>query len=102
MSGGFYGFWQDDNQLFVIKFNDLSAPDLPPDREIVNGGLVEVWFEDKFKPTSWLTLSGGVRQSPFTGGITENATSPRAGISIRVPKINLVFHGFYGHFYQAP
>jgi len=101
MSGGFYGFWQDDNQLFGVLFNDGSAANFT-DREVVNGGLVEVWFEDKFKPTSWLTLSGGVRQSHFIGEITENATSPRAGISIQVPKIGLVFHGFYGHFYQAP
>ena len=32
----------------------------------------------------------------------ENATSPRVGASIRVPKLNWVFRGFYGHFYQAP
>jgi hypothetical protein len=101
MSGGFYGFWQHDNQLFGVLFNDQSQPNFS-DREIVNGGLEEVWFEDKFKPTSWLTLSGGVRQTHFSGTITENATSPRAGISIQVPKIGLVFHGFYGHFYQAP
>ena len=102
MSGGFYGFWQHDNQLFAINFNDLSAPNLLPDREIVNGGLEEVWFEDKFRPTSWLTVSGGVRQSHFSGTISENATSPRAGISIQIPKLNWTFHGFYGHFYQAP
>ena len=101
MSGGFYGFWQHDNQLFGVLFNDGSATNFT-DREIVNGGLEEVWFEDKFKATSWLTLSGGVRQSHFSGTITENATSPRAGISVRVPKIDWVFHGFYGHFYQAP
>jgi Carboxypeptidase regulatory-like domain/TonB-dependent Receptor Plug Domain len=101
MSGGFYGFWQHDNQLFGVLFNDLSAPNFS-DREILSGGLAEAWFEDKFKPTSWLTLTGGVRQSHFSGHITENATSPRAGISIQVPKIGWVFHGFYGHFYQAP
>jgi len=103
MNGGFYGFWQHDNQLFAVLFNDRN--DMHPnftDREIVTGGLEEVWFEDKFKPTSWLTLSGGVRQSHFSGTITENATSPRAGISLRVPKVNWVFDGFYGHFYQAP
>ena len=50
MSGGFYGFWQDDNQLFGVLFNDGSAANFT-DREVVNGGLVEVWFEDKFKPT---------------------------------------------------
>jgi outer membrane cobalamin receptor len=101
MSGGFYGFWQHDNQLFGVLFNDDSATNFT-DREIVNGNLEEIWFEDKFKPTSWLTLSGGVRQSHFSGTITENATSPRVGISVRVPKIDWVFHGFYGHYYQAP
>jgi hypothetical protein len=102
MSGGFYGFRQHDNQLFAINFLDHSAPSLSPDRETISGNLAEVWFEDKFKATSWLTLSGGVRQSHFSGGVTENATSPRAGISVRVPKIDWIFHGFYGRFYQAP
>jgi TonB-dependent receptor-like protein/carboxypeptidase family protein len=101
MSGGLYGFWQHDNELFGVLFNDGSAPNFT-DHETVNGSLEEAWFEDKFKPTSWLTLSGGVRQSHFSGTITENATSPRAGISIQVPKTRLVFRGFYGHFYQAP
>jgi TonB dependent receptor/Carboxypeptidase regulatory-like domain/TonB-dependent Receptor Plug Domain len=101
MSGGVYGFWQHDNQLFSVLFNDGSAPNFT-DREIVNGYLVEAWFEDKFKLTSWLTLSGGVRQSHFSGSITENATSPRAGVSILIPKLEWIFHGFYGRFYQAP
>jgi outer membrane cobalamin receptor len=101
LSGGIYGFWQHDNQLFNVVFNDESAPNFS-DRELVNGSLTEVWLQDKFKVTSWLTLSGGVRQSHFSAAIVENATSPRAGVSIRVPKINWVFHGFYGHYYQAP
>ena len=102
ISAGYYGFWQHDNQLFAIDYTDGSAPNLSPDREIISGNLEEIWIEDKFNATSWLTLSGGVRQSFFMGGISENATSPRAGISIRVPKVNWIFHGFYGHFYQAP
>ena len=32
----------------------------------------------------------------------ENATDPRVGISVRVPKIHWVFRAFYGKFYQAP
>ncbi len=102
ISAGYYGFYQHDNQLFAITYTDGSAPNLSPDREIIGGNLQEFWFEDKFKATSWLTLSGGLRQSFFSGGITENATSPRVGISARIPKIDWVFHGFYGHFYQAP
>ena len=102
ISMGYYGFYQHDNQLFAITYTDGSAPNLLPDREIIGGNLEELWIEDKFKAASWLVFSGGVRESFFTGGITENAVSPRAGISIRVPKIGWTFHGFYGHFYQAP
>ena len=102
ISAGYYGFYQHDNQLFAITFADGSASNLLPDREVINGNLQEFWLEDKFKATSWLTLNAGVREAFFSGGISENATSPRVGMSVRVPKINWVFHGFYGHFYQAP
>jgi len=101
ISGGLYGFRQHDSQLFGVLFNDGSAPNFS-DREPANGSLTEVWLEDKFAATSWLTVSGGVRESHFSGAITENATSPRTGVSIRIPKVNWILHGFYGHFYQAP
>jgi outer membrane cobalamin receptor len=101
MSAGYYGFWQPDNQLFGVVFNDGTSSTFS-DREIARGSLQEIWFEDKFKATSWLTLSGGVRQSHFSASVTKNATSPRAGISLLIPKVNWIFHGFYGHFYQAP
>jgi hypothetical protein len=102
ITAGYYGFYQHDNQLFAITYTDGSAPNLLPDREFIGGNLEEFWLEDKFRATSWLTFSGGVRESFFSGGISENATSPRAGISLRIPKIEWVFRGFYGHFYQAP
>jgi TonB dependent receptor/Carboxypeptidase regulatory-like domain/TonB-dependent Receptor Plug Domain len=101
ISLGYYGFWQRDNQLFGAVFTDGSAPSFS-DREIAYGSLQEVWLEDKFKVTPWLTLIGGLRQSHFSASITENATSPRAGISLEIPKVNWILHGFYGHFYQAP
>jgi hypothetical protein len=98
---GAYGFWQRDNQLFAMLFNDGSSTNFQ-DREIATGSLAEAFVEDKFQATSWLTLSGGVRQSHFSGAVTENATSPRVGVSVRIPKLNWVFRGFYGDFYQAP
>ena len=100
IGAGYYGFWQRDNDFFeVLNFTK-------PNQVRLTGNLEEFWVEDKFKATSWLTLSGGVRVShfseAFSGGITENVASPRAGISLQIPKINWVFHGFYGRFYQAP
>jgi len=35
-------------------------------------------------------------------GVVENASSPRVGASLRIPKLHWVFRAFYGHFYQAP
>jgi len=103
LRAGIYGFAQQDDQLFGLIFNDNSAPNLsPPDVETPVGSLVAVYAEDQLKATSWLTLNAGLRQTHFSGGVTENATSPRVGASVRIPKLNWVFRGFYGHFYQAP
>jgi outer membrane cobalamin receptor len=100
--GGLYGFAQQDRQLFGLIFNDHSEPNLPADLEKPDGSLVAAYVEDQFKATSWLILNAGVRQTHFSGGVVENATSPRFGASVRIPKLNWVFRGFYGHFYQAP
>ncbi|MFY9531966.1 MAG: TonB-dependent receptor [Candidatus Acidiferrales bacterium] len=98
---GFYGFQQNDHQLFGLVFNDKSNPNLR-DLENVDGSLVAIFLEDKFKVARWLTLNGGVRQTHFSGSIVENATSPRVGASLEIPYLHWILHGFYGHFYQAP
>jgi outer membrane receptor protein involved in Fe transport len=103
LRAGLYSFAQQDYQLFGLIFNDNSAPNLePPDVEKPLGSLIAVYAEDQLKATSWLTLNAGVRQTHFSGGVVENATSPRVGASVRIPKLSWVFRGFYGHFYQAP
>jgi len=98
---GFYGFGQQDNQLFGLTFNDGSNPNFS-DTEKVSGGLEAIFAEEQYKATSWLTLNAGVRETHFSGGVTENATSPRLGAALRIPKLNWVFRAFYGYFYQAP
>jgi outer membrane receptor protein involved in Fe transport len=103
LRAGLYGFAQQDHQLFGLIYNDNSAPNLsPPDIEDPVGSLVAVYVEDQVRASSWLILNAGIRQTHFSGGIAENAASPRVGASVRVPKLNWVFRGFYGHFYQAP
>ena len=103
LRAGLYGFAQQDDQKFGLIFNDQSQPNLSPP-VVVNpdGSLEAVYVEDQFRATSWLTLNAGVRQTHFSGVVVENATSPRFGASVRIPKLNWVFRGFYGHFYQAP
>src|SRR6266852_5427157 len=98
---GIYTFAQQDDQFFQVIFNDGSGPVIHQSQN-PTGSLIAAFAEDQFKATSWLTLNAGLRQTHFSGALTENATSPRVGASVRIPKLNWVFRGFYGRFYQAP
>jgi TonB dependent receptor/Carboxypeptidase regulatory-like domain/TonB-dependent Receptor Plug Domain len=99
---GLYSFYQQDQELFGAIFNDGSGN--PPfiDREHPSGSLTAFFVDDKFKPLSWLTLSAGMRPTHFSGGVNENAITPRFGVALSVPHLNWTFRGFYGHYYQAP
>src|SRR5690242_10049763 len=103
---GLYGFAQEDRQTFGLVCNDLSHQQCQgstvSELDNPSGSQLAVYAEDQFKAASWLTFSAGLRQTHFSGGVVENATSPRVGTSVRIPKLNWVFRGFYGHFYQAP
>lgn len=101
IQAGFYGFRQWDRRRFAVTFNDSTAPDVAA-REHPAGHLEAVFAQDRFRATSWLTLTGGIRQTHFSGGLAENATSPRIGASVQVPRAGWVVRGFYGRFYQAP
>lgn len=110
VQAGFYGFEQWDSQFFGLIFNDHSNPNIAQSAPAA-ASLEEEFVEDKFRVNSWVTLMGGVRRSHFSGGptqastgerVSDGATSPRVGAAVRVPKVNWVLHGFYGHFYQAP
>jgi Carboxypeptidase regulatory-like domain/TonB dependent receptor/TonB-dependent Receptor Plug Domain len=108
---GVYGFAQHQNNYFNNVFTDcaLNCQNFGPSSASVTGGIGEAFISDRYKVTSWLTLIAGFRYSHFAvpgvgtqSGVVENAGDPRYGVAIRIPKINWVFHGFYGDFYQAP
>ncbi len=101
ISAGIYGYGQHESDLFGVVFNDGSYPNFSHPQSIA-GGLVETFVQDNYRPTSWLALIGGVRQSHFQGAITENTFYPRLGVAVQVPKLHWVFRGFYGWYYQPP
>jgi hypothetical protein len=98
---GVYGFAQHQYNFFDNQFTDGSQ-NFPASSIGVTGGLESTFINDKFKVTSWLTLIAGLRQTHFTADVVENATDPRLGVAIRVPRLNWVFRAFYGKYYQAP
>jgi hypothetical protein len=101
LKGGLYGYTQGENDLFGAVFNDTSSPNFQIN-PIVRGAVQEAYLEDNFRATDWLTLIAGERESHFSGAVSETAFYPRVGAAVQVPKLNWVFRGFYGHFYQPP
>jgi hypothetical protein len=102
LQAGFYGFHQDDNELFGAIFNDGSGNQPFTDPEHPSGSLAAFFLDDKFKPLSWLTFSVGMRPTLFSGAFSESAFSPRFGVAVGIPRLNWTFRAFYGHYYQAP
>jgi hypothetical protein len=101
LSAGFYAYGQREHDIFGVVFNDGSSENFTqPEQQ--NGGVEEFYLEDNYKPTTWLTLTAGLRQSNFQGALSESATYPRIGAAVLIPKLKWVFRGFYGRFYQPP
>jgi TonB dependent receptor/Carboxypeptidase regulatory-like domain/TonB-dependent Receptor Plug Domain len=101
LTAGVYGYAQHENDVFGAVFNDGSSPPFSVN-PVILAGVEETFVEDNYKATPWLTLIAGERQTHFVGAITENALYPRVGVAVQIPKLNWVFRGFYGHFYQPP
>ncbi len=101
LQAGVYGFFQHQYNYFFNEYTD-TTPNVPPSSIGVNGGVAAFFINDKFKVTPWLTLIAGLRETAFSGPISEHATDPRLGAAVRIPYLNWTFRGFYGYFYQAP
>jgi len=111
VEAGVYGFAQHQSNYFNNVFTDCgtSCQNYGASAAAVTGGVAEEFVSDRFKVTPWLTLIAGLRETHFTApgagteaGVQQNATDPRFGVALRIPRLNWVFHGFYGHFYQPP
>jgi outer membrane cobalamin receptor len=102
IQAGLYSFGQHDNYLFGAIFNDNSGNANFSKPDSASGGVIEEYVSDNYKATSWLTLIAGLRETHFQGEFSEDATDPRFGVAVRIPKLNWVFRAFYGRYYQPP
>ena len=104
LQAGLYSFFQHQYNYFYNYFPSPTpaTPNVAPSSIGVNGGVVSEFINDKFKVTPWFTLIAGLRETQFNATIAEHASDPRVGGTLRVPRLNWVFSGFYGYYYQAP
>jgi outer membrane receptor protein involved in Fe transport len=100
LHAGLIGFYQHDGALFrvVESGTGLSVTQHRP----FAGGVANLFVDDQYKPLQWLTLNLGLRLTHFSGGVSENAATPRIGVAARVPHLDWVFRAFYGRYYQTP
>jgi outer membrane cobalamin receptor len=102
LQAGLYSFGQHDSYRFNVLFNDGSGTAPIHENDATSGGVIEEYLSDSYKPSNWLTLIAGLRQTHFQGQFTEDSTDPRFGAALRIPYLNWVFRAFYGRFYQPP
>ena len=98
-SGGLYSFVQAERDLFGVidNQNDVTYPNTPGN---ANAGLVEFYLGDHLQLGQYVTLLGGERFSIYRADLNETAIYPRIGATVRIPRLNWVLRGFYGHFSQ--
>ncbi|MGA2220113.1 MAG: carboxypeptidase regulatory-like domain-containing protein, partial [Terracidiphilus sp.] len=101
LQAGLYSFGQHQYNYFDNYFTD-GTPNVPTSSVGVNGGVVSEFINDKFKVAPWFTLIAGFRATQFASTISETATDPRFGATLKIPRLNVVLSGFYGYYYQAP
>ncbi len=99
-TGGMYSFFQKEDDLFGVQVNDGSGPSQANTPANTNAGLVEFYLGDHLRLGQYVTLLGGERFSIYRSGLDETAIYPRIGATVRIPKLNWVLKGFYGHFFQ--
>jgi len=99
-SGGLYSFAQKENDRFGVVVNDGSGPSQPNTPASASAGLVEFYVADHLRLGQYVTLLGGERFSIYRAWLSESAIYPRIGATVRIPRLNWVLRGFYGHFFQ--
>ena len=99
-SSGLYSFYQHENDLFGVQVNDGSAASEPNQPASADAGLLEFYVGDHLRLGQYVTLLGGERFSIYRAWLNESATYPRIGMTVRIPRLNWVLRGFYGHFFQ--
>jgi hypothetical protein len=95
-SGGLYSFAQKEDDLFSVTGPNCSSGCTAN----ASAGLVEFYVADHLRLGQYVTLLGGERFSIYRSQLDESATYPRLGATVRIPRLNWVLRGFYGHFFQ--
>ena len=97
---GFESWGQRNNTQFDLTAN--PGTHVLQQQEMHWANTESLFAEDQYRPTSWLTLDGGLRVVHYGGLLSENAVDPRVGGGIHIPHLGWTVHGYYAYYYQPP
>ena len=97
---GIESWGQRNNTLFNLTAN--PGMNVLQQQESHWANTDSLFAEDTYRPTSWLTLDGGIRLVHYGGLLSENAATPRLGGGIRIPHLDWTVRGYYAYYYQPP
>jgi outer membrane receptor protein involved in Fe transport len=83
-------YYNEDNE--VTNFFDNQAQ---------RGTLFSAYVQDKWTPTQYLSLFGGLREDHSTGYVSGGQLSPRIEMNVKMNPSS-IFHAYYGRLYAAP
>ena len=100
-SGGMYTYLQSENDLFGVTDNTTRPATIyASTNDHAAAELLEFYLSDHLRLGQYVTLLGGERFTFYRSAQVEGATYPRIGMTLRIPRLNWVLRGFYGHFFQ--
>ena len=71
------------------------------DNQAQRGTLFSAYVQDKWTPTQYLSLFGGLRYDHSTGYVSGGQLSPRFELNVKMNPSS-IFHAYYGRLYAAP
>ncbi len=98
---GLYTFAQQDTSFFSV-FDPTGATQNFKETTTPSGRLIAPFAEEQLRLRSWLSVSGGLRITSFSGLVTEHAVDPRLGLALTVPRLGWILRASYARFYQGP
>jgi outer membrane receptor protein involved in Fe transport len=85
----------------IAYFNDENQVTNFFDNQAQRGTLFSAYVQDKWTPTQYLSLFGGMRYDHSTGYVSGGQLSPRLEMNVKINP-STIFHAYYGRLYAAP
>jgi len=85
----------------IAYLDDSGAQQNFFDNQTQRGTLFSAYVQDKWTPTQYLSLFGGLRYDHSTGYVSGGQLSPRFELNVKMNPSS-IFHAYYGRLYAAP